>query len=68
MIDIIVRYELEGIVKETIVTLDEWLEDVEVLEDVVTELVKEKIGEDRIELVEWETVRDRNFDIYKITY
>lgn len=67
MIDVIVRYELGDEVKEMTVTLDEWIENVEYLEDVILELVKEKVKSDKVELIEWETVR-KDYDIYKITY
>jgi hypothetical protein len=49
------------------ITIDEYIDDEELLFDVLQEKLKDKI-DDRVQLTDYECLWDRDFDIYKLTY
>ena len=82
MIDYIVTYKLNNEINDKVFTIEDDVifetnknnkdQDVEfereeLIKDIVLELLKEKFGKS-VELIDFETVVDNNFDIYKLTY
>jgi len=63
MIDYIVYYKTNEVESDRIVSLDEYIDDTEMLEELLLEELREYFEVDDIELISYESLVDREVDV-----
>lgn len=66
MFDYIVYYKINEVESDRIVSLDEYIEDKEMLEELLLEELREYFEIDDIELISYESLVDREVDVENI--
>jgi len=67
MFDYIVRYEINNIEKDKIITIEQYIEDSEILEDLLLEQLKDSVETDEVEILDFESVNKQD-NLYRFEY